>query len=109
MSHKNLDFNRELQTLLLCAGHIPKANLVLSNELQATLLLKERVLGGRESSVHDRKSSSYAEQNLQIIPLCVKFRIKISTQKHPSNQNSLIPDLHSLKVVNTLKKKNQSP
>ena len=44
MSHKNLDFNRELKTLLLC-GHIPKANLVLSNELQATLLLKGRVLG----------------------------------------------------------------
>lgn len=45
MSHKNLDFNRELKTLLLCAGHIPEANLVLSNELQATLLLKGRVLG----------------------------------------------------------------
>lgn len=45
MSHKKLDFNREHKTLLLRAGHIPKANLVLSNELQATLHLKGRVVG----------------------------------------------------------------
>lgn len=58
---------------------------------------------GKGSSVHDRKSSSYAEQNFQIITLCIKFRIKISVhKKKPSNQNSLIPDFQSLQVVNTL-------
>lgn len=45
MSHKTLDFNREHKTLLLCAGQIPKTNLVLSSKLQATLHLKGRVKG----------------------------------------------------------------
>lgn len=40
MSQKPLDFNRENKTFLLCAGRVPKTNLVLNSELQATLHAK---------------------------------------------------------------------
>lgn len=42
---QTLDFNRQHKTLLLCAGQIPKTNLALSSELQATSHAKGGVQG----------------------------------------------------------------